>query len=73
MNRYHIELVTLTDCNNFVEAVSKYNGRIVLENGDGYQVSAKSFLGTLAATEWDNLYCVSDEDIYTSIQKWIKD
>lgn len=72
MGKYRIELVTMTDCNQFVEAVSHVKGNVVLEDGRGYRVSAKSFIGALAATEWDNLYCISEEDIYTSIQKWVK-
>lgn len=71
MGRYRIELVTMTDCNNFVEAVSRCEGKIVLESGDGFRVNARSLIGALAATEWDSLYCVSDNDIYTSIQKWV--
>lgn len=73
MGKYKIELVTMTDCNQFVEAVSRVKGKVALEDGRGYRVSAKSFIGALAATEWDNLYCISDTDIYTTIKKWIKD
>ena len=73
MGKYRIELVTMTDCNQFVEAVSHIKGKVVLEDGSGYRVSAKSFIGALAATEWDNLYCISDTDIYTAISKWVKD
>lgn len=73
MGKYRIELVTMTDCNQFVEAVSHVKGNVVLEDGRGYRVSAKSFIGALAATEWDNLYCISDTDIYTAISKWVKD
>lgn len=73
MGKYRIELVTMTDCNQFVEAVSHIKGNVVLEDGRGYRVSAKSFIGALAATEWDNLYCISDTDIYTAISKWVKD
>lgn len=51
MSKYKIELVTMSDCNQFVETVSKIKGNIVLEDGRGYRVSAKSFIGTLAATE----------------------
>ena len=72
MGKYKIELVTMTDCNQFVEAVSHVKGNVVLEDGRGYRVSAKSFIGALAATEWNNLYCISDTDIYTAISKWIK-
>lgn len=72
MSKYKIELVTMTDCNQFVESVSHIKGRVVLEDGRGYRVNAKSLLGALAATEWNNLYCVSDEDIYSTIEKWVK-
>lgn len=71
MGKYQIELVTMSDCNNFVEAVSRCDGKIVLESGDGFCVNARSLIGALAATEWDNLYCVSDNDIYIAIQKWV--
>lgn len=73
MGRYRIELVTMGDCNDFVKAVSSYQGKITLEDDNGFRVSAKSFLGAIAATEWDTLYCVSDADIYTAIRKWVKD
>ena len=73
MGKYKIELVTMTDCNQFVESVSHVKGKVVLEDGRRYRVSAKSFIGALAATEWDNLYCISDSDIYTAIKKWVKD
>lgn len=72
MGRYRIELVTMGDCNDFVKAVSNYQGKITLEDNNGFCVSAKSFLGAMAATEWDTLYCVSDIDIYTAIGKWVK-
>lgn len=71
MSRYRVELATMTDCNNFVEAVSNCNGKIVLESGDGFRVNARSLIGALAATEWDNLYCVSENDIYAYIHKWV--
>lgn len=73
MGKYRIELVTMSDCNDFVKAVSSCQGKITLEDSNGFRVSAKSFLGAMAATEWDTLYCVSDTDIYTAISKWVKD
>ena len=71
MLKFKIELVTMTDCNSFVEKVSKCTGKIFLESGDGFRVNARSLIGALAATEWDNLYCVSEEDIYSKIKDWI--
>lgn len=71
MGRYRIELVTMSDCNDFVQAVSGCNGKVVLESGDGFRVNAQSLIGAMAATEWDNLYCASDCDIYSKISRWI--
>jgi hypothetical protein len=66
-----INLVTLTDCKEFIEAVQNVTGNITLESGNGFCVNAKSFLGAMAATEWDDLWVNSDTDIYRLIDKWI--
>lgn len=72
MGRYKIELVTMGDCNDFVKSISNCQGVILLESSNGFRVNAKSLLGAIAATEWNDLYCISDSDIYTSIRKWVK-
>lgn len=72
MIKYRIELVGLNDCKNFVEAVEKSGKTVKLTDGNDYCVSAKSLLGALAALEWDSLYVESDEDIYTTIQQWVR-
>ena len=71
MHKMKVNLVTMKDCTGFVEAVSRVNGRVVLEDGNGFRVNGKSLLGALAAVEWENLWVVSDEDIYFAISEWV--
>ena len=72
MQKYKIELITMNDCVEFVEKISRCNGSIFLEGENDFKVNARSLIGALAATEWNNLYCVSDNDIYSVIEWWIK-
>ena len=66
--RHKIELTTLKDVNAFVKSVETLPGRIVLCDGTGFCVNAKSLLGAMASIEWSDLYCESEEDIYSAIQ-----
>ena len=72
MQKYKIELVTNSDINDFVKIVSKVEGEIKLIDDTGLCVNAKSLLGVLYTIEWDNLYCISEHDIYSKIEKYIK-
>lgn len=63
MQRYKIELTTMSDIKRFVEAVSPLPGEIRLVDGSGLCVNAKSILGAVAAVEWGSLYCMSETDI----------
>lgn len=68
--KHRIELVTTADINEFVRIVSAKAGNVKLIDGNGFCVSGKSLLGASAAVEWATLYCVSDEDIYSDIEKF---
>ena len=70
--RYPIELVTLSDVKKFNSIVNSLPCKILLTDGDGYCLNAKSLLGNIAALEWTSLYCESDEDIYSYIYKFYK-
>lgn len=70
MHKYKIELVTITDIQNFVNVVSSLPGKVMLTDGSDFCVNAKSLLGAMATVEWNELYCVASEPIYTSIQKF---
>lgn len=70
MYKYKINLVTMSDINAFVGITSAETGNIRLTNEDGFCVNGKSLLGAVATIEWDELYCVSDADIYQKIAKF---
>lgn len=74
MGKVKIELNTLTDIREFVDIVSdpEIQGDIKLTDGNSYTTNARSLLGAMASVEWSELYCVSDEDIYTKIQKFAR-
>lgn len=66
--RVKIRLDTINDANKLVAAASKVNGKVVIEDPTGFCVNAKSLLGALHAMEFSEIWCVSDEDFYSSIQ-----
>lgn len=72
MGKFKVNLVTMKDCTDFVNAVSGIEGKITLESSNGFCVNAKSLIGALAAAEWDDMWCVYDNDsIYQYIRKWV--
>lgn len=70
MFKHKIELITTTDIMDFVNTVSAVSGEVKLIDDAGFCVNGKSLLGAMASVEWKSLYCVSNEDIYTRIQKY---
>ncbi len=71
MHKVKINLVTFKDVQEFIEIVTPLPGSIVLEDPDnGFKINAKSLLGAMASIEWDNIFVISDEDIYTAIKKF---
>lgn len=72
MFKTKIELVGMSDINKFISITTKLPGVIKLTDGDNYSVNAKSLLGALASMEWDELYCESENDIYTHIVEFAK-
>ena len=72
MYKTKIELVGMSDINKFISITTKLPGVIKLTDGDNYSVNAKSLLGALASMEWDELYCESENDIYTHIVEFAK-
>lgn len=70
--KVRIELNTMTDVTDFVSTVTAFPGQVYLSDGKHQQICAKSQLGAvLAKMEWDEIYCISDNDISGSIVKWI--
>lgn len=71
MSRYKINLITMSDINEFVKVASLSPYVVRLVDGTGFCVNGKSLLGAMAAVEWNELYVESDGEIYGSISKFI--
>lgn len=70
MNKHKIELDTMTDIQEFVEIAKRADGEVKLIDGNGFCVNGKSLLGAMATVEWGSLYCATESDIYSQIQKF---
>lgn len=70
MFKHKIELTTTTDIMDFVKLASSIDGSVKLIDDTGFCVNGKSLLGAMATVEWSSLYCVSDVDIYSKIEKY---
>ena len=68
--KYRINLDTLSQVKTFVNIVNTYESNILLTDGQGYAVNAKSVLGAMYSIEWNELYVESDVDIYTQIRQF---
>lgn len=68
--KYRISLDTLSQVKTFVNIVNAYESNILLTDGQGYAVNAKSVLGAMYSIEWNELYVESDIDIYTQIRQF---
>jgi hypothetical protein len=67
-----IELNTMTDVTDFVGIVTAHPGQVYLSDGERQQICAKSQLGAiLAKMEWDEIYCLCDDDISGKIVRFI--
>ena len=70
--KVRIELNTMTDVTDFVATVSSHPGQVYLSDDKHQQICAKSQLGAiLAKMEWEEIYCICDEDISGSIIRFI--
>lgn len=70
MHKHKIELITTADIVDFVKIATAIDGVVKLTDGTGFCVNGKSLLGAMATVEWSSLYCVSDVDIYSKIEKY---
>ena len=71
MHKYKINLETNKDIIDFVNIATTVEGYVHLMDGEGFKVNGKSLLGAVATVEWDSLYCESENDIYSKIEKYI--
>jgi hypothetical protein len=66
-----IRLDTLNDVHTFVNIATQQEGAVHITDDNGLKVSAKSILGALYALEFDELWCESENDIYSAIEEFI--
>ena len=69
--RVKIRLETFRDANEIADIASKVDGRVVISDGSGLCVNAKSVLGALHALEFNDLWCESDKNIFAEIRKFV--
>lgn len=70
--RVKLNLVTRKDISEFLEAIHQIDKEVYLVSGNGnLKVSGHSLLGALYTLEWNDVYCVCEKDIYSSIKKFV--
>lgn len=70
MHKHKIELITTSDIVDFVKIATNETGVVKLVDDTGFCVNGKSLLGAMATVEWNSLYCVTEDDIYSKIQRY---
>lgn len=68
--KFKINLVTMSDVRDFVNAVSDISNEVYLKDGSQFCVSAHSLLGAMCSVEWKETWVECEEDIYNRISKW---
>lgn len=71
--RMKINLDTQSDVLEFCKIVSNLDGEVRIVGRDGGQevsVNAKSLLGLLYSQTWNDIWCESENDIYSHILKF---
>ena len=72
VEKYKIELVTLTDIKTFTEIASSQAEDIQIQLTDGnYIINARSILGVMYALEWNNLWLIASEPVYDAFKNYI--
>lgn len=66
--RDKIHLETESDIIKFVSRVTPLGCSVVVTDGEGMRVNAKSMLGMLYAMTFSEMWCESDCDIYSVIK-----
>ena len=66
-----IRIDTYKEAVEFSKIAENLSGSIIVTDNKGHSVNAKSLLGMLYALEFDSLTVVSDEDIYSHIEKFV--
>lgn len=68
-----IRLDTATDIANFVLATSKIKDPVYVTDNDRMCIDGKSFLGLAYASEFKELWCECDKDIYNIVSPFVSE
>lgn len=69
--KIRVRLDTVTDIANFVLIASQVKPDVYLTNNKGLKVDGKSFLGVAHASEFDDLWCECEQDIYSKVAAFV--
>lgn len=69
---YKLSLITMKDIEDFVKIANTLDTPLKLTDGKNYSVNPASLLGVMYSLEWNNLYLLSKEDVYSSFSKYIE-
>lgn len=69
--KVRIRLDTTSDIANFVLVTSNVKEHVYVTDGDRLCIDGKSFLGLAHASEFSELWCECDKDIYQLIQQFV--
>ena len=68
-----VNLDTMSKINAFVSICGGLDCKVDLIDGSGYRVSAKSLMGAIAATDWTEIFVISENDIYSHIKEFVEE
>ena len=70
--RTRIRLETMSDINKFINIVTPLPGKIVVKNSnEDFIINAKSIFVMICALNYNDLWCESENDIYSHIKDFI--
>lgn len=69
--RVKVRIDTLSEANAFVRITNTIEGKVMLTDGAGLCINAKSLLGVLYSIEFNELWCESDRDITSRLAPFI--
>ena len=72
---YKVTIDTMSDARKLVNIASKIKDKVILQSGEKFRISAKSFLGVMLAKtlNYNDLKLVMDEDHYHDFEQFIEE
>ena len=69
--KVRVRIDTISEIANFVLIASEIKEPVWLTNDKGLKVDGKSFLGVAHASEFHDVWCECDKDIYSKIEHFV--